>query len=265
MNHYFTGKARYYAQYRGSYPAAVFDIIISQFNLSSESVILDLGCGTGNTSLPLAIRGYTVYAVDPEPDMITEAKLRESESKPLCPVRWISGSDATLTELNLPRLKLCTMGLSFHWMDRHQTLKTLDTMIEPDGGIVCLDKTDAFQSASIHQLGRAAISEIQDMLGDSWDYFGRFEKKDRKKHEEFFAHSSFPVIKKIEFDVHEEHTIEELIGLLLSYSYIHPVLLNERNAEFRDRMTRRLLEIQPGGVFVEELNVQLLIATRPKM
>ena len=91
-------------------------------------------------------------------------------------------------------------------------------------------------------------------LEDSWDYFGRFEKKDRKKHEEFFAHSSFPVIKKIEFDVHEEHTIEELIGLLLSYSYIHPVLLNERNAEFRDRMTRRLLEIQPGGVFVRRID-----------
>jgi len=265
MNQYFTGKARYYARYRGSYPAAVFDTIISHFNISSDSVILDLGCGTGNISLPLAIRGYTVYAVDSEPDMITEGKRCESESNPLCPVRWIIGSDTTLAGLNLPPLKLCTMGRSFHWMDRHQTLKTLDTMIEPDGGIVCLDKKDAFHSTSNHQWGRVAISEIQDILGDSWDYSGRFEKKEHIKHEEIFAQSSFTVIKRIEFEVHEEHTIEELIGQLLSYSYIHPVLLNERNAEFRDRMTRRLLEIQPGGVFVEESNVQLLIATRPKM
>ncbi len=262
MNQYFTGKARNYARYQGSYPEVVFDTIISQFNLSSDSVILDLGCGPGNISLPLAIRRYTICAVDPEHEMISEGKRCESESKPPHPIRWITGSDKTLIELKLPSIHICTMGRSFHWMDRHQTLKTLDTMIEPDGGVVCLDRGEVFHSTSNHQWGRAAISEIQDMLGDSWDYSGRFEKKNSVKHEEIFAESPFPVIKNFKFEVFEEHTIDDLIGQLLSYSYIHPVLLNERNAEFRERMTGRLLEIQPSGIFVEESTVHLLIAMR---
>jgi len=224
---FFTGNSCFYANYRKGYPPELFYELITQFSLTSESEILDLGCGTGFVSIPLALRGYKINAVDPDYEMMTEGKRLEIENKIPILIRWIVGSDKTLTRLNLPRLKLCTMGRSFHWMDRNQTLKTLDDMIEPEGGVACLDRKDAFHSTSVHLWGRAAISEIKEMFGDSWDYSGRFESKDSIKHEEIFARLLFKVIKIFKFDVSEEHTTDDLIGQILSYSYIHPVLLNE--------------------------------------
>lgn len=43
----FTNRADYYNKYRPSYPIVVADFIISEFKLSSDSIIADIGCGTG--------------------------------------------------------------------------------------------------------------------------------------------------------------------------------------------------------------------------
>ena len=117
---YFTGKAGYYARYRRGYPAEVFDTIISRFALTPSSEILDLGCGTGNVAIPLAERGFHVHAIDPEPEMLREGRKRESAAHS-CGISWQLGSDTSLGELVLPPFRLCTMGLSFHWMDRPQS------------------------------------------------------------------------------------------------------------------------------------------------
>lgn len=140
---FFTGKAGYYARYRRGYPPEVFDAIISRFGLTLSSEILDLGCGTGNVAIPLAERGFHVFAVDPEPEMREEGWKR-AEAGHIPGISWMAGADSTLATLGLPRLRLCTMGLSFHWMDRPRVLAILDALIEPGGGIACITRTDGF-------------------------------------------------------------------------------------------------------------------------
>jgi len=126
---FFSGKAGYYSRYRRGYPAGIFDAIIAGFGLTPSSEILDLGCGTGNVAIPLAERGFHVHAVDPEPEMLAEGR-RRSRISGSCRIGWHLGADSTLTGLALPPLRLCTMGLSFHWMDRVAVLTMLDGMIE---------------------------------------------------------------------------------------------------------------------------------------
>ena len=258
---YFTGKAGYYARYRRGYPAEVFDTIISRFALTPSSEILDLGCGTGNVAIPLAERGFRIHAIDPEPEMLHEGQMREAAVH-ACGISWQLGADTSLGELALPPFRLCTMGLSFHWMDRSHILMTLDALIEPGGGIACLSRNDSFFSHLENGWGGAVRDVLREMLGDAWDYSGRLKRGQRDRHEESFLQSPFPIIEECDFQVREELTVDDIIGLQLSTSYAAPALLTGRNAEFRKRLTRRLLELEPSGKFSDESTVHLIIAKR---
>ena len=263
---YFHGKAGYYARYRRGYPSAVFDTIVSRFSLTPASGILDLGCGTGNVAIPLAERDFCVYAVDPDPEMRAEG-CRRAEAEHITGISWLDGADSTLATLGLPPLRLCTMGLSFHWMDRPRVLSTLDTLIDPDGGIACISRDESFFSSLQNGWGGAVKEVLQEMLGDAWDYSGRLKKKMEKRsdrHEEVFVHSPFSVVEILRFPVRETFTIDEIIGHQLSTSYIDPVILGERNAEFRARLAGRLLALHPSGKLSHESVIELILARRPQ-
>jgi ubiquinone/menaquinone biosynthesis C-methylase UbiE len=66
--------AGFYHQYRRGYPQAVIDALMSAFALTSDDVVIDLGCGTGQLTLPIASRVRAVAGVDPEPDMLARAR-----------------------------------------------------------------------------------------------------------------------------------------------------------------------------------------------
>jgi SAM-dependent methyltransferase len=258
---FFRGKAGYYARYRRGYPAGVFDAIVAGFDLTPSSEILDLGCGTGNVAIPLAERGFRVHAVDPEPEMLAEGKkcIRDPGT---CRIRWQIGADSTLAGLRLPPLRLCTMGLSFHWMDREAVLRTLDGMIEPGGGIACLSRNDSFFSHLENGWGDVVKDVLREMLGDAWDYSGRMKQRREMRHEEIFPVSPFPVTVELSFVVRDTLTVDDIIGLQLSTSYAAPALLTDRYDEFRTLMTRRLLDLEPSGRFTEESVIQLILAKR---
>jgi len=263
---YFRGKAGYYARYRRGYPSAVFDAMVSRFSLTPVSGILDLGCGTGNVAIPLAGRGFSVYAVDPDPEMRAEG-CRRAEAEHIAGISWLDGADSTLATLGLPPLRLCTMGLSFHWMDRPRVLSTLDSLIEPCGGIACISRNDSFSSHLRDGWGGAVKEVLQEMLGDAWDYSGRLKKKVENRedrHEEVFVHSPFSAVEILMFPVREIFTVDEIVGHQLSTSYINPVIIGERNAEFRTRLTGRLLALNPSGRFAQESTIELIIARRPQ-
>lgn len=60
-------------------------------------VVVDLACGTGNTSIPLAHRGYTVYGVDLAPAMLDKAKEKARTQE--LPVKFLQQD---MRELKIP-------------------------------------------------------------------------------------------------------------------------------------------------------------------
>src|SRR5262245_3965122 len=130
----FEGTARYYARYRPPYPAELFASLSSDFGLGDGGTILDLGCGTGQLALPLSRTGGTVWALDPDPDMIAEG-VRAQAAGEHGNIRWVLGRGEDIASMGLPAVRLCTMGASFHWMDRDLVLTALDGIIEPGGGL----------------------------------------------------------------------------------------------------------------------------------
>lgn len=47
----------FYHKYRRGYPAGVFDVLARTLNPTEDDIAVDLGCGTGQISVPLAESG----------------------------------------------------------------------------------------------------------------------------------------------------------------------------------------------------------------
>lgn len=59
---------------RGSSEVSGLEKIFSQFGISKNSLVLDLCCGIGRHSVPLAEKGYRIVGVDLSPAFIARAK-----------------------------------------------------------------------------------------------------------------------------------------------------------------------------------------------
>ncbi len=60
----FDEDAALYDEARPGYPKAIIDAIVELAALSSDGTILEIGCGTGQMTLPFAARGYTILALE---------------------------------------------------------------------------------------------------------------------------------------------------------------------------------------------------------
>lgn len=130
--------ADYYHRHRPGYPPEVFDTLTDTFHLTSNDTALDLGCGTGQLTIPLAERVGTTIGMDIEPDMLAHARNQAGER----PITWILGSDTdlpTLTPLLRPHtLGVITIGQALHWMDHDTLFHTARPLLRDKGGVAVI-------------------------------------------------------------------------------------------------------------------------------
>src|SRR5260370_41544507 len=77
----FDSVADYYNVYRSPYPQQVVDTVIAVSHLHTGSRVLEIGCATGQLSLPLAQHGIDLLAPDLGPHLAPLAK----RNLPRCP------------------------------------------------------------------------------------------------------------------------------------------------------------------------------------
>jgi ubiquinone/menaquinone biosynthesis C-methylase UbiE len=127
-----------YHRYRHGYPGAVIDVLVDAFKLSAPDLVVDLGCGTGQLTLPIARRVRAVVGMDPEPDMLRRARSAADEAG-VSNVSWMLGSDAdvpTLRHLFGERsIAAVTIGQALHWMGHEQLFRCVGALIRPGGGV----------------------------------------------------------------------------------------------------------------------------------
>ena len=134
----FRSAAAHYLQGRPAYAPALFGDVAKLCGLDGTGRLLDLGCGPGQ--LATAFRPYVAEAVgmDPEPEMLALATRLATEAE--VDIRFCPGSSQDLTPA-LGRFRLVTIGRAFHWMDRAETVRRLDAMLEPGGALVLFSTT----------------------------------------------------------------------------------------------------------------------------
>jgi len=110
----FTGKAPVYNKYRPDYPDEYIDYLAEYNSLGPQSVIADIGSGTGILSKQLLEKGLRVVCVEPNGDMRNAA---ETELKDYPGFTSINGT-AEHTGLAGNSADLITAAQAFHWFDK---------------------------------------------------------------------------------------------------------------------------------------------------
>ena len=97
--------------------------------------VLELGCGTGRFTIPLAERGVDIVGLDIMPEMLTRAKIK-SEG---LPIRWIEGDVRTFHLNEQFRLIIETGGTFQHLLartDLEAMLERVREHLERDGRFI---------------------------------------------------------------------------------------------------------------------------------
>jgi SAM-dependent methyltransferase len=123
--------AAHYERGRVPYAPALIRRVAEVTGLGSRHRVLDLGCGPGPLARAFAPLVAEVVAIDPTPEMLDAAR---ALAGPAANIRFVAGSSCELGPAP-GRFHLAVMGRSFHWMDRVDTLRRLDRMIEPAGAV----------------------------------------------------------------------------------------------------------------------------------
>ena len=130
--------------------------------------ILDLGCGTGNLTLPLAQRGYPVLGVDLSPAMIQIA-----QEKALRLGVDISFAVADMRDLTLPGQRFDTVISGCDVLnyvtseeDLQATFRTVHRLLPP-GGLWFFDLNSALKLRQVY--GNESYADLQEGYGYFWD------------------------------------------------------------------------------------------------
>jgi SAM-dependent methyltransferase len=105
--------AHLYDENRPGYPEALFDDLIELAALTPDGRILEIGCGPGHATLPLARRGYHILAVELGTNLATIARSK-LEAWPQAEVRV--GTFETVP-LGDAAFDLAVSASAFHWID----------------------------------------------------------------------------------------------------------------------------------------------------
>ncbi len=133
--HRFQNAASHYLAGRAAYSPHLVARVAEFTRLNPSHRLLDLGCGPGPLAKAFASLVAQVVGVDPEPEMLRIA----AENAP-ANIEWRRASSYDIAP-EWGRFQLVTMGRSFHWMDRADTLRRLEALVAPNGAVALFHDT----------------------------------------------------------------------------------------------------------------------------
>ena len=253
----FQSAVPYYERYRLGYPERLIARVVALLGLKAGDAVLDLGCGPGSLSLPLARAGMAVTAADPEPDMLAAA---EEAAKAACvPLTLWRGGSYDLTP-GMGPYRLVTIGRAFHWMDRLATLTMLDKIVGPGGAVALFHDTHPVLPEN----------EWFKLLCKVGDRYGRaaqphiVERKalGHRRYEPFLYQSAFTELDGLSVTIKKPISEDEIVGRAFSLSTTSPEKLGARADAFEAELRERLRELSPEGAFTEIAEMVALVARR---
>lgn len=133
----FSGRADDYSKGRPGYAEGFIDYLYSSHGFSQESVIADIGSGTGKFARNLLIRGSEVFCVEPNTDMRLTA---EKELKGYPGFVSVNGN-AEKTTLKSSSVDHIVSAQAFHWFDTEAFKKECVRILTPDGKVFLIWNT----------------------------------------------------------------------------------------------------------------------------
>lgn len=215
----FSSRVENYQRFRPSYPLNVIDLLIAKCDINANSVIVDVGAGTGIFTKLLLKTPAKVIAVEPNNEM--RAAINPSSRLE------VLGTTAENTGLAESSVDLLCAAQAFHWFNPELTRKEFSRILKKGGWISLLWNT----------------RKISDGFMKDYDKFLDLHNSDYRE----VVHtnparkevlSNFADWEKYEFRNVQTFDLEGLIGRYLSSSYAIP----RDDAEFPRDALKELFE-----------------------
>ena len=178
----FTGKAKFYNS-RPTYPQECIDYLINKFGLESESVIADIGAGTGKLTKPFLDAGCYVYAVEPNSDMFGELQRNCARY----PNAGFLNATAENTNILENTCDAVVVGTAFHWFDKDKFREECNRILKNNKYVAILrisNNTEADkQIDKIKHFSEQDLTQAKEFFGDGFlehvcfEYFQTFDEE----------------------------------------------------------------------------------------
>jgi SAM-dependent methyltransferase len=128
----FSNRVQDYAKYRPGYPQEVVQLLTTCCNLRNDSIIADIGSGTGKLSELFLRQGNLVYGIEPNIPM------RQTAETLFAGNSHFKSIDGAAESTGLPNnsVDFVTAGQAFHWFDRKRARAEFARILKPDGWVV---------------------------------------------------------------------------------------------------------------------------------
>lgn len=123
-----------YDQARPGYPDQMFADLVQLAGLSPQSRVLEIGCGTGQATLPLARLGCTIVAVELSPDLAAVAR-RNLHDFPNVTIEVSPFEDWTPPATPFD---LVLSATAFHWIDPDIRVDKTADVLRPGGTLAVI-------------------------------------------------------------------------------------------------------------------------------
>ena len=211
----FSNRVENYIKFRPDYPGDVIAFLKQQGMLTQDSVIADIGSGTGISAELFLKKGNTVYGVEPNKEM------REAGERLLKGYSAFKSIDATAesTTLENKSIDLIIAGQAFHWFDKEKSKEEFKRILresvpsgKPDGTVVLMWNDRRTDSTQFLQ----AYEDFIKMFAT--DYLQVNHKNiDEEIFNNFFGEGNY----KMESFLNYQHfDLDGLKGRILSSSYM---------------------------------------------
>lgn len=128
----FLGYADTYDEGRPKLPGKAIDIL-KKYTDDKLETIVDIGCGTGLSTLICTLYASNVIGVEPSKDMLNKARTKETTE-----LKFIQGyGEKTGLEDECADLVICSQA--FHWMEPESTLKEVHRILKKGGIFAVID------------------------------------------------------------------------------------------------------------------------------
>jgi len=252
----------FYHQYRRGYPSAVIGALSRAFTLTSDDVVIDLGCGTGQLTLPIAGRVHAVVGMDPEPDMLARAR-QAAADQGIKNATWVLGADTDIPALaallDTRRAGAVTVGQALHWMRYRELIPALVPLLRPGGGIAVISNGTPMWLQDSHW-SRALRSTLERWLGITTTRTCGTDDDSQQRYRDTMTGAGLDVT-ETSYDYTDELDFEHLIGGIYSALPASKLPPPDQRAAFADQIRSA---VAPHAPFTEHVPVRILLGRRSR-
>jgi SAM-dependent methyltransferase len=240
-----------YAEHRRGYPPPVVDLLVDVLDLPRDASLLDIGCGTGQLTVPLADRYDRVIGADPSPDMLALARARSGGA----PVAWLLADDRDVTRLPLlTGLDAVTIAQAIHLLDRVPLFEVLAARMSPRARIAIIANGSPMWLRDL-SWSRALNDYLGTWFGTAPRSACGTDPDSRACYRAELAAAGFRTATEVVIDYQEAHSFERIVGNV--YSAVSPGSLPAGPA-----FEAGLRDALGPGPFEEDVRVAILLAGR---